>query len=182
MLEVALDQSDDWNGDQDWQMLADAAVKAAFSVSSHGDLANAPFTLSLSISLANNAEVQTLNAQWRGKDKPTNVLSFPMLEVSELDALANTDDGEVLLGDMILAFETCNAEAAEKVITLADHVTHLIVHGTLHLLGLDHIDDIQAEHMEALEVKALASLGLANPYGLHPYSDHSTHTEAAKPT
>ena len=177
MLEVELDQSDDWNGDQDWQTLADAAVKAAFSVSSHGDLASAKFTISISISLSNDAEVQTLNAQWRGKDQPTNVLSFPMLEVSELDALANTDDGEVLLGDMILAFETCQAEAEEKAITLAHHVTHLIVHGALHLLGLDHIDDIQAEHMEALEVKALASLGLANPY-----SDQPTHTEAAKPT
>jgi probable rRNA maturation factor len=176
MLEVELDQSDDWNGDQDWQKLADTAVKAAFAVSSHGDLASAPFTLSLSISLSTDAEVQTLNAQWRGKDKPTNVLSFPMLDASELGALANTDDGEVLLGDMILAFETCQAEAEEKAIPLAHHVTHLIVHGTLHLLGLDHIDDMQAEHMEALEVKALASLGLANPY-----SDHITHTEAAKP-
>jgi probable rRNA maturation factor len=177
MLEVELDQSGDWNGDQDWQKLADAAVKAAFLVSSHGDLATAPFTLSLSISLSTNAEVQTLNAQWRGKNKPTNVLSFPMLEVSELDALANTDDGEVLLGDMILAFETCQTEAADKAIPLDHHVTHLIVHGTLHLLGLDHIDDTEAEHMEALEVKALASLGLANPY-----SDQPTHTEAAKPT
>ena len=176
MLEVELDRSDDWSGDQDWQALADAAVKAGFAVSSHGNLASAPFTLSVSINFSTNAEVQTLNAQWRGKDKPTNVLSFPMLEPSELDALANTDDGEVLLGDMILAFETCQTEAAEKAIPLTDHVTHLIVHGTLHLLGLDHIDDTQAEHMEELEVKALASLGLANPY-----SDHPTHTEAAKP-
>ncbi len=177
MLEVEIDLSDEWNGNQDWQALADAAVKAAFDVSSHGDLANADFTLSLSISLSTNAEVQTLNAQWRGKDTPTNVLSFPMLEASELSALANTDDGEVLLGDMILAFETCETEALEKAISLADHVTHLIVHGTLHLLSYDHIDDTQAEHMEALEVKALASLGLANPY-----SDITTHTEAAKPT
>ena len=176
MLEVELDQSDNWSEDQDWQTLADAAVKATFAVSSHGNLASAPFTLSLSINLSTDAEVQTLNAQWRGKDKPTNVLSFPMLEVSELDALANTDDGEVLLGDMILASETCQAEATEKAIPLAHHVTHLIVHGTLHLLGLDHIDDMQAEHMEALEVKALASLGVANPY-----SDPITHTEAAKP-
>jgi probable rRNA maturation factor len=68
------------------------------------------------------------------------------------------------LGDLILAHGVCSAEAAEKQIPLAQHVTHLIVHGTLHLLGYDHIDDAEAEHMEALEVKALASLGLANPY------------------
>ena len=87
-----------------------------------------------------------------------------MLAPAELTALSNTDDGEVLLGDMILAHQTCATESIEKGISLADHVTHLIVHGTLHLLGLDHIDDAEAEHMEALEVKALASLGLANPY------------------
>jgi probable rRNA maturation factor len=164
MVEVELDQSDEWSADQNWQVLAEHAVSQAFKVSSHGDLATAPFTLSLSINLSTDAEVQLLNAQWRDKDKPTNVLSFPMLEPDELVALANTDDGEVLLGDMILAHGVCVAEATEKGISLTDHVTHLIVHGTLHLLGLDHIDDAEAEHMEALEVKALASLGLANPY------------------
>ena len=164
MLDIELDQTDEWNGEQDWQALADKAVAAAFAVSSHGDLATAPFALSISINLSSDSEVQALNAQWRGKDKPTNVLSFPMLAPAELVALSNTDDGEVLLGDMILAQQTCATESIEKGISLADHVSHLIVHGTLHLLGLDHIDDAEAEHMEALEVKALASLGLANPY------------------
>jgi probable rRNA maturation factor len=167
MLEVELDHLDEWDEDRDWPALAERAVAEAFKVSSHGDLAAAPFTLSISISLSTDEQVQTLNAQWRGKDKPTNVLSFPMLEADELDALANTDDGEVLLGDMILAYGVCVAEAQEKGISLADHVTHLIVHGTLHLLGYDHIEDQKAEHMEALEVKALASLGLANPYDGH---------------
>jgi probable rRNA maturation factor len=164
MVEVELDQSDEWSADQDWQGLAEQAVSEAFKVSSHGDLATASFTLSLSINLSTDAEVRALNAQWRDKDKPTNVLSFPMLEPDELVALANTDDGEVLLGDMILAHGVCIKESAEKGIPLTDHVTHLIVHGTLHLLGYDHMNDIEAEHMEALEVKALASLGLANPY------------------
>jgi probable rRNA maturation factor len=164
MLEIILDQSEDWGEDLDWQMLAERAVAQAFTVSSHGDLAAAPCTLSISISLSTNEEVQTLNAQWRGKDKPTNVLSFPMLEADELYALANSDDGEVLLGDLILAHTVCATEAEEKQIPLTQHVTHLIIHGTLHLLGLDHIDDAEAEHMEALEVKALASLGLPNPY------------------
>jgi probable rRNA maturation factor len=167
MLEVELDQTDAWGSEQDWQALADKAVGAAFAVSSHGALANAPFAVSISINLSTDAEVHQLNAQWRGKDKPTNVLSFPMLSSAELRALSNTDDGEVLLGDMILAHETCTTEAAEKAIPLAHHATHLIVHGTLHLLGLDHIDDAEADHMEALEVKALASLGLANPYSDH---------------
>lgn len=167
MLEVEIDRTRDWDGQTDWERIAADAVKAAFSVSAHGDLADAPFALSISIRLADDAEVHELNRQWRGKDKPTNVLSFPMLEADELDALANTDDGEVLLGDMILGHGVCRAEAEEKAITLARHVSHLIVHGTLHLLGLDHIDDAEAVHMESLEVKALASLGIANPYSDH---------------
>jgi probable rRNA maturation factor len=164
MVEVELDRTDDWDNQTDWEVIAAHAVRAAFMVSSHGDLANAPFSLSVSIRLADDSEVHELNRQWRGKDKPTNVLSFPMLERDEFDALANTDDGEVLLGDLILAHGVCAAEAEEKCIPLPQHVTHLIIHGTLHLLGYDHIDDAEAEHMEALEVKALASLGLANPY------------------
>lgn len=166
MVEVELDHSESWNGDKDWQTLADRAVAAAFLHSSRGELARAAYTLSLSVSLSDNDEVRSLNAQWRGKDKPTNVLSFPMLERDELDALANTDDGEVLLGDIMLAHGVCAHEAAEKGLPLEDHVAHLIVHGTLHVLGYDHIDDAEADHMEAIEVKALASLGLANPYNV----------------
>lgn len=164
MVEVELDHSDEWGDGTDWQAIADAAVAAAFAFSSHGSLANAAFSLSLSINLSVDEEVRTLNSQWRGKNKPTNVLSFPMLDADEMAALAFTDDGEVLLGDMILAHGVCVREAAEKGILLADHVTHLIVHGTLHLLGYDHIDDAEADHMEGIEIKALASLGLANPY------------------
>ena len=164
MLEVDLDRTEDWDKDIDWLALADRAVAAGFAASSHGSLASAPFALSLSIRLSDDGEVHALNKQWRGKDKPTNVLSFPMLQPDAFAALANTDDGEVLVGDLILAHGVCAAEAQEKGVKLADHVTHLIVHGTLHLLGLDHIDDSEAEHMEALEVKALASLGIPNPY------------------
>ena len=81
-----------------------------------------------------------------------------------LETLANSDDGEILLGDIVLARETCAREAGEKGISLEDHATHLIVHGTLHLVGYDHMDDTSAAAMEAMEVKALASLGIANPY------------------
>ena len=108
--------------------------------------------------------MQALNAAYRGKDKPTNVLSFPMVQRDLLDGLANTDDGEVLLGDIILAHGVCAREAAEKGVTAAIHATHLVVHGTLHLLGYDHEGDGEAEAMEAIERAALGSLGIADPY------------------
>lgn len=167
MLDVELDQSTDWDTEIHWIELAIKAVETAFLVSSHGALANAPFAMSISIKLSDNAEVQQLNRDWRGKDMPTNVLSFPMIASDEFDALANTDDGEVLVGDMILAHGVCVAEAGEKGISLPSHVSHLIVHGTLHLLGYDHIDEHDGDMMEALEVKALASMGLHNPYDDH---------------
>ena len=94
---------------------------------------------------------------WRGLDKPTNVLSFP-------GSGSPSPKGVRHLGDLALAFETLAREAAEEQKSLADHVTHLIVHGTLHLLGYDHEADADAEEMEALEVAALARLGIADPY------------------
>lgn len=94
------------------------------------------------------------------------MLSFPQVQADLLDTLSNSDDGEILLGDIVLARETCAREATEKAVSIADHATHLIVHGTLHLVGYDHLDDPAADAMEALEVKALASLGIANPYAV----------------
>jgi probable rRNA maturation factor len=130
----------------------------------HAALAAAAPLVEIAVRLTDDAEVQTLNRDFRGKDKPTNVLSFPQVQADLLDGLANSDDGEILLGDIVLARETCAREAEEKGVSLAAHATHLIVHGTLHLVGYDHVDDHGAAAMEALEVKALASLGLANPY------------------
>jgi probable rRNA maturation factor len=148
----------------DWQAICDKAVSAALNVAPYKALVETQATVSISIAFADNVQVHKLNQDYRHKDKPTNILSFPMIQADMLDIVADTNDGEILLGDMILAHETCAAEAAEKGIPLPRHVTHLIIHGTLHLLGFDHIDDIEAQHMEALEVKALASLGLPNPY------------------
>ncbi len=121
--------------------------------------------LSTSLLFTTDTEVHALNRKWRQRDKPTNVLSFPMLAREEL--LALTPDGPpAMLGDLALAYETCAREAEEKSIPLDHHAAHLIVHGLLHLAGCDHeISTEDAEHMEALEIAALASMGIADPYG-----------------
>jgi probable rRNA maturation factor len=109
--------------------------------------------------------VRSLNAGYRGKDKPTNVLSFPMFEAELLDSLVMADGGEVLLGDIVLAAGTCAREAEEKQISVRDHAAHLVVHGTLHLLGYDHEQgEAEAEAMEGVEREALGALGIADPY------------------
>ncbi len=163
MIDVDISAEPIW-GETDWQPVSDKAVLAALNVAPYSRLTETSATICVSIRFADNAEVHALNRDYRDKDKPTNILSFPMVQQDMLEMVANTDDGEILLGDMILAHEICALEAEEKAINLAQHVAHLIVHGTLHLLGFDHVDDIEAEAMEALEVKALASMGLPNPY------------------
>jgi probable rRNA maturation factor len=112
----------------------------------------------LSVIFSDDAHVRTLNAGWRGRDKPTNVLSFP--------AFPHGRRGEVppMLGDVVLAAETVAAEAASEGKRLTDHVTHLIVHGVLHLIGYDHETDAEAEEMEAMERRILAGLDISDPY------------------
>jgi probable rRNA maturation factor len=107
--------------------------------------------------------VRALNAKWRGKDKPTNVLSFPMVDERDL-SIANVSGAELLLGDIVLARDVCEAEAIEKGVSFEDHAAHLLVHGTLHLLGYDHQEDRDARDMEAREVRALRRLGISSPY------------------
>ena len=163
MVETAV-VGGDWDERIDWEALADRACRAALMRTPYAELASAAFAAEVSCRLTDDAEVQQLNALYRAKDKPTNVLSFPMVQPDLLEALDNSDDGEVLLGDIVLGWGVVAREAAEKKITVSDHATHLIVHGLLHLLGYDHETDAQAEHMEALERAALAELGLADPY------------------
>lgn len=166
MIDVAVLLSDAWTGGTDWETLAERAVKAALEQTPHGPLAQAPVLVEVSVKFSDDDEVRTLNAAYRHKDKPTNVLSFPMVPPDLLEQLELTDDGEVLLGDIVLAHGVCTAEAAEKQVAMETHATHLIVHGTLHLLGYDHIDDAQADEMEAIERDALATLGIADPYAI----------------
>lgn len=145
----------------DWPGLAKRASEAAAQVAP--ELANP--RLSASLLFTTDAEVRSLNREWRGKDRPTNVLSFPMLERADLLALSGDGPPE-LLGDIALAHETCAREAAEKGVPLDHHAAHLIVHGLLHLAGYDHeTGEADAVQMESLETKALAIMGIADPYG-----------------
>ena len=149
----------------DWANLADRAASALTSLAP--ELANP--RLAASLLFTSDNQVQALNRQWRGKDKPTNVLSFPMLEAYELARIAS-DGPPVLLGDVALAHETCAREAAAKDVPLDHHAAHLIIHGLLHLAGHDHeLSPLDAEAMEELEIKALALMGIGNPYD----DDHS---------
>jgi len=164
MLQTELSASPLWGNEQDWTDLAAQSAQAAINASSHADLLVRNFAIEVSVKLSDDSEVHALNKAYRGKDKSTNVLSFPQIQPDLLETLANTDDGEALLGDIILAYETCRDEASAKNVAFPDHVSHLIVHGSLHLLGYDHENEIDAGLMENCEINALATLGIANPY------------------
>jgi probable rRNA maturation factor len=149
---VESDLSDEWDRKTDWPALAERAVLAAVSHSGFPGLADTE----VSVKFTSDEEVRGLNAAWRGKDKATNVLSFPMAEEPE---------GAPMLGDIVLAHGVCAREAGEKDVAIETHATHLVVHGTLHLLGYDHeTSDADAEAMEEIERRALASLGIDDPY------------------
>jgi len=163
MLEIALDADEEWDSSLSWDELARSAAEAAIAESAFPQLSDSERQVEISIYLTGDEQVRELNAEWRGKDNPTNVLSFPMADERDLTR-ANIDGPELLLGDIILARGVCGAEAAEKGVSLERHATHLIVHGTLHLLGYDHGADDEAMDMEAREVRALQRLGIANPY------------------
>ena len=163
MIETAV-LCEGWGDAEDWEALAIRAVDAAIKGSAFSDLATINPDIEVSVKFTNDGEVQSLNRDYRQKDKPTNVLSFPMVAPDLLGTLSNCDDGEVLLGDIVLARGVCEREAAERGISITSHATHLIVHGTLHLLGMDHEDERDAEAMESLEQNIMASLGLHNPY------------------
>jgi probable rRNA maturation factor len=152
LLEVIIENGD-WASLGDAEALATRAVDAAFAVADNPPRG----PVEISLLLSDDASVQDLNRRWRGLDKPTNVLSFPA-------SAPRSPDGIRALGDLVLAWETVAREAEQEGKPVADHVTHLVVHGTLHLLGYDHEIEHEAEAMEAREVEALAHLGIANPY------------------
>lgn len=158
ILDLSIEEP--WSGDTDWEALASRAADAAAQVAP--ELANP--RLSASLLFTSDEEIHALNRDWRGKDKPTNVLSFPMLAREDLLALAGEGPPE-LLGDIALAYQTCAREAGENGVPIDHHTAHLVVHGLLHLAGYDHESGPEeAEAMEQIEIKALALMGIANPY------------------
>jgi probable rRNA maturation factor len=146
--------------DDEWReqaQIESLVREAAAALSAHGNVVRASPSEAC-IALSSDAHVQELNASFRGKDAPTNVLSFPAPATSLPQPIAH-------LGDVIIARETVEREAAEKAIPFADHLRHLTVHGLLHLLGYDHETDEDAEVMEGLETDILRHMGIPDPYG-----------------
>ena len=165
MIAVEADVGPDWDGRRDWLALADEAVRAAVAASVHAPLLEAGIVVEASVKLAADAEVKALNAAYRNKDEPTNVLSFPMFDAALIETVGRADGGEALLGDIVLAHGVCAREAGAKGVDIATHAAHLIVHGALHLLGYDHeTGDVEAEAMEEAERRALAAIGIPDPY------------------
>lgn len=156
-----------------WEAL-DFEVRAACRQAVRTAIALAAPTLrraELSVVLGDDTLLRRLNRDWRGKDKPTNVLSFPSAAFDEGAGIAPPPgDAPLLLGDVILSLDTLTAEAAAQHKALADHLRHLVVHGTLHLLGFDHEEQEEAERMEALEIRILTGMGVADPYASEPVS------------
>ncbi|WP_035266041.1 rRNA maturation RNase YbeY [Ahrensia sp. 13_GOM-1096m] len=140
----------------DWPNVKDLVQRAITHVFDMLEMADVESELSLV--LTDDTEVQGLNAAWRKKDKPTNVLSFPAFEIE-----AGQKPGP-MLGDIVLAYETVKREAEQESKSFEDHTSHLIVHGLLHLLGYDHENDTEAEHMEGLETTILGKMGIDDPY------------------
>lgn len=154
----------------DLETLAETAARAALA---HLDLA--PERFEIAVLGCDDARIAALNADFRGKAQPTNVLSWPALDhpipapglAPDLSALRHGAAGApfaTALGDIAIAFDTCQAEAAAAALAMPAHVTHLLVHATLHLLGYDHIRDLDATLMEATETEILGKLGINSPY------------------
>lgn len=156
-LPVAIDvmvEAGDWPAETELEALVEDAVGAALAETGV-DTADGT---ELSLVFSNDAHVRILNAGWRGKDKPTNVLSFPAFPFRRGGALPP------MLGDIVLAAETVKREAALEGKAIRHHITHLVIHGFLHLLGYDHETEEDAEEMEAVERAVLARLAIPDPY------------------
>jgi probable rRNA maturation factor len=145
-----------------WQNEADAEAVIQRAIATAAEIADADVgETELAVMLTDDAGIRTLNNNWRGIDKPTNVLSFPALQPT---GPSGPDDAPRMLGDIAIAYETMHREARDEQKPFDHHLSHLAVHGFLHLVGYDHENDADAEIMETLESKILAQLGIPDPY------------------
>lgn len=168
-IEIAIDD-DGLGSGSNVELLIERAVSAALRAGIEGDI---PAT-EIFVRIVGAAESQALNHQYRGKDKATNVLSFPGVEPEEMDMflrLARGDGPPLMLGDIVIAAPVVIEEAVIQGKAIEDHLAHLIVHGVLHLLGHDHIEDEQADMMEDLERTILTKLDVGDPYMDMPSHD-----------
>jgi probable rRNA maturation factor len=148
--------ADCWQTEPDAETVIDRAIATAAEIV-NADIGEAE----LAVMLTDDAGIRTLNSNWRGIDKPTNVLSFPALQPT---GPSGPDDAPRMLGDIAIAYETTRKEADDEQKPFAHHLSHLAVHGFLHLIGYDHEKDDDAETMEVLETEILAQLGIPDPY------------------
>lgn len=154
-LDLIVDiEAGDWPPRSELEALARRAVAASFAEIGF----SAAHRPELSLTFTDDAHVAELNTRWRGRGGPTNVLSFPLIEIEPGAQLPP------MLGDIVIALETVSREAEEQGKPLIDHLTHLVVHGLLHLLGYDHVDDDEAETMELVERRILRHLAIPDPY------------------
>jgi probable rRNA maturation factor len=145
-----------WQTEPDAEAVIHRAIEAAaeFADAEVGDA-------ELAVMLTDDAGIRTLNGNWRGIDKPTNVLSFPALQPT---VTGGADDAPRMLGDIAIAYQTTRKEADDEHKPFDHHLSHLAIHGFLHLIGYDHENDDDAEAMESLEREILAQLGISDPY------------------
>jgi probable rRNA maturation factor len=148
--------ADCWQTEPDAEAVIQRAIDAAAEIAD-ADVGDAE----LAVMLTDDAGIQTLNSNWRGIDKPTNVLSFPALQPT---GTGTPDDAPRMLGDIAIAYQTTRREADDEQKPFDHHLSHLAIHGYLHLIGYDHEKDDDAEAMESLERKILAQLGIPDPY------------------
>jgi len=120
--------------------------------------------LEISFSLVNNNQIKKINKETRYQDKPTNILSFPHFDKDEINNLRKSKNNYIFLGDIVIAYEKIDNEAVKQNKKFKNHLTHLILHSILHLLGFDHQNDFEAQEMEDIEIKILDNLNIKNPY------------------
>ncbi|MFS8046851.1 rRNA maturation RNase YbeY [Rhizobium sp. BR 314] len=157
-IQISVEEGD-WPSEEELQSLAERVLgEAAAYLKKHEKQPFPKMAPELSLVFTDDASIRAINAEWRSQDKATNVLSFPAFP------LEPGGKPGPMLGDIIIARETVEREAIDLEKSFDDHLTHLMVHGFLHLFGYDHMNNSEAERMEGLETRILASLGLSDPY------------------